>query len=624
MIGKRLIGLVYRVCFLSICLPVLTGEAAVSFTVYPGPGEDIRSPRYVVDLSTDGETFVDSFVYVMENHIKRIYGKLQDLSDANHFTIFDITGSVTARITDLKQDIQTIELLPERYGGKATITGTREVTVQLEGPGYYYLEINGEEGELNPLFLFADPPQTNIPNANDPKVHYFEAGYHDVGIDYEIGEGETLYLEGGAFLHGNILVTVPANTRIAGRGIISGRNYQVFDPPWFEKQPEEQMHHGIDYKPLYVRGNNQVEGVTIIYPAGYATNILNSINTSVRNIKCLAWRWSTDGIENSLGGQSTIRDVFLKVNDDNVKFWASDAVIDGLIVWHQSNAAVFTFGYNMPKGFLVENRLVRNVDILRKSGIWMNSANSTFCMPSFNGAHMRNITFENVTVYDDVASLFGFSTAYLAWQMVPPPPPPISPGKVENFRFRNIDVRGTEIGEWWVDEKPHPLLSVSMFDPAFSFFAASEGSYIRNFSFENLRIDGKRIKSLADFPNGGAIIIGDVSGFTMTMTSSCLDCSGDLSISVPCAEYYGNQYGFTLVFYHNPDDPSGYYWKMDMATLTGGAGTDVISVGSDLSMYIPCVSYNGAQYGFTLIFYNNPYDPSGLYWKMDMGTLEVK
>jgi len=37
-----------------------------------------------------------------------------------------------------------------------------------------------------------------------------------------------------------------------------------------------------------------------------------------------------------------------------------------------------------------------------------------------------------------------------------------------------------------------------------------------------------------------------------------------------------------------------------------------------------CVSYNGAQYGFTLEFYHNPYNPSGLYWKMDMGTLEVK
>ena len=61
-----------------------------------------------------------------------------------------------------------------------------------------------------------------------------------------------------------------------------------------------------------------------------------------------------------------------------------------------------------------------------------------------------------------------------------------------------------------------------------------------------------------------------------------------------------------------------------MAALTGGTGTDCIPIGNDLSMPMSCVSYNGTQYGFTLDFYNNPYDPSGYYWKMDKSTLVVK
>jgi hypothetical protein len=114
--------------------------------------------------------------------------------------------------------------------------------------------------------------------------------------------------------------------------------------------------------------------------------------------------------------------------------------------------------------------------------------------------------------------------------------------------------------------------------------------------------------------------------FTVTVTgvNGCLSVAGDLGIWVPCAEYNGTQYGFTLDFYSNPDDPTGYYWKLDKATLTGGTGTDIISISGDLSMSIPCVSYNGTQYGFTLRFYNNPDDPSGYYWKMDKSTLEVK
>jgi len=111
---------------------------------------------------------------------------------------------------------------------------------------------------------------------------------------------------------------------------------------------------------------------------------------------------------------------------------------------------------------------------------------------------------------------------------------------------------------------------------------------------------------------------------TVTTASSCLAVAKDLSIRVPCAEYDGTGYGFTLVFYRNPDDPSGYYWTLPMATLTTGEGGDCLSIGPDLSMPISCAAYNGTQYGFTLTFYNNPYDPSGLYWKMDMSTLEVK
>jgi len=122
----------------------------------------------------------------------------------------------------------------------------------------------------------------------------------------------------------------------------------------------------------------------------------------------------------------------------------------------------------------------------------------------------------------------------------------------------------------------------------------------------------------------GSLSLPVQTSVTVPVTTNCLAVATDLSMRVPCAEYNDVPYGFTLVFYRNSDDLSGYYWNLPMATLTTGEGTDCIPIGSDLSMPMPCVSYNGTQYGFTLRFYNNPYDPSGLYWKMDTGTLEVK
>jgi DNA-binding beta-propeller fold protein YncE len=122
----------------------------------------------------------------------------------------------------------------------------------------------------------------------------------------------------------------------------------------------------------------------------------------------------------------------------------------------------------------------------------------------------------------------------------------------------------------------------------------------------------------------GVLSLPYQTSVTVPTTTDCLTVGSDLSIQVPCAEYNGNPYGFTLDFYRNPDDMSGYYWKMIKSTLTTGTGSACIPIVSDLSMPMDCVSYNGTQYGFTMRFYENPYDPSGYYWKMDMSTLVVK
>ncbi len=111
---------------------------------------------------------------------------------------------------------------------------------------------------------------------------------------------------------------------------------------------------------------------------------------------------------------------------------------------------------------------------------------------------------------------------------------------------------------------------------------------------------------------------------TVPVDTDCLSVSASLGINVPCAEYSGNSYGFVFDFYRNPDDLSGFYWKLVMPTLTTGTGSYCLPIGTDLSMPMDCVSYNGTQYGFTLQFYPNPYDPSGYYWKMDMNTLVVR
>ena len=105
---------------------------------------------------------------------------------------------------------------------------------------------------------------------------------------------------------------------------------------------------------------------------------------------------------------------------------------------------------------------------------------------------------------------------------------------------------------------------------------------------------------------------------------TCLSVGSDLSIQVPCAEYAGVEYGFLLERYANPEDPAGLYWKMVLSTVTRGSGEYCLQISEDLSMPVSCASYNGSQFSFALDFYFNPYDPSGIYWKMDLSTAVVK
>jgi len=42
---------------------------------------------------------------------------------------------------------------------------------------------------------------------------------------------------------------------------------------------------------------------------------------------------------------------------------------------------------------------------------------------------------------------------------------------------------------------------------------------------------------------------------------------GDLTITIPCAEYSGIQYSFALDSVVIPADPGGIYWKMDIRTF---------------------------------------------------------
>lgn len=94
-----------------------------------------------------------------------------------------------------------------------------------------------------------------------------------------------------------------------------------------------------------------------------------------------------------------------------------------------------------------------------------------------------------------------------------------------------------------------------------------------------------------------------------------------LRLVLPCIEYAGQHYEVAFDHYPNPSDPSGLYWRFSTLWASSSSGS-CGSVDANLNITGACVNYFGIQYTFSLDYYNNPSDPSGLYWKLKLATLD--
>lgn len=177
------------------------------------------------------------------------------------------------------------------YEVRSAADGRVQVKLALsaEHPGYYFLRINGDYGDTHPLFIFADPPEKDVP-AKGPGVHFFGPGVHDIGPHYAVQGGETVYLAPGAVVRGT-LTARGANVRVCGRGILSG---ELLQEEWmrhkrgFVARPKDARGHGI--APMVWNdawlGSTIVEGITIIDAPSYNLNLTGRY--AVRNVKLLS------------------------------------------------------------------------------------------------------------------------------------------------------------------------------------------------------------------------------------------------------------------------------------------------------------------------------------------------
>jgi hypothetical protein len=503
------------------------------FEVYPTPKGVKASANFTVMVSQNGSS-QNSFVYYstpldndadnaerIRNEVINGINKNQVLKDfyfggdekplnteqSVSFTCFSFSGKVELKVTG-KEPITSFKILPTSTGIEGELV-ENTLRFSLDKPQKLAIVINGDY--LNPLFLFADAPEVGVPDKDaegtlviregddrdalkqavkEASVVWFEPGVHDIGVAFQVYEGQTIYLEGGSYLLGTIHGHMAPNVTIRGRGILAGDAISrkavlaLKRETGFSKRIVERMrYHAInmlsnqndsswnafaDY-PGKGCDNLTIEGITIASPRQFFIRA-TGVPMTVYNVKMVgSWPYNTDGFSGIGQANTTVFDCFFHCNDDAIYVTPNNCHIHHCNFWQGNNGCVFQFAwgsapYTQGGGYIHDCNILHNGHV--------SEANNRMVIGSRKGGSgdIGNVHFKNINIEGPVWSLFRIETNGGG-----------NLGSFFDLTFENINVNG-------------PVLHKSTI---ISSKGKKEGevssSWIENIKFKNVKVNGMKI-----------------------------------------------------------------------------------------------------------------------------------
>jgi len=399
-------------------------RAAEPVRTYPVPNGEPLSPNFTVSIDGQNSPVYLATVVSLSNE-ERV--KVRDMIDPAgvtskaSFTSFDISGSAELTVT-CPQAIQSAKILPTSSGIIPQISGNK-LTFSVNKPTQLTLEINGDW--VNSLHLFVNPPETDIPKADDPKVIYFGPGIHEIN-QVKVTSGQTVYIAGGAVLYasplaagkstGPMFLLSGTDITLRGRGIIDG-----------SKRPHPGGGH-----PIVAEGTNiKVEGIILRDSPTWNFPVRKSDNVNIRNIKIIGWRSNSDGIDICNSRNVTVSDCFLRTFDDLVVIKsydpkggpAKDITVKNCILWNEfAHALSLGAELRMP----VENVTFSDCEVIHDKGReWL------LRVYHCDSAPVKDIRFNNIRS-EETRRLMSVWIGKAIWTKDP------ERGHVDNVTFSNI------------------------------------------------------------------------------------------------------------------------------------------------------------------------------------------
>ncbi len=339
---------------------------------------------------------------------------------------------------------------PEIVDGKVCFT--------LPGPASVPVEFDGQpEGALH---LFISEPDTEKPGPDAPKVRYFGPGeYRDQVIT--VKNNETIYLDAGCVLYGQIYCGLGKNFTIAGHGVLCGSIYNRYE----DTLVPINLSNCSDFT---------IRDITILDPSAWTVNLLKCKNAVIDNVKIVSARSNSDGFTFQNCENILVKNCFVRSWDDNlvVKGYNGDVkniTFENCVLWTDL-AQSCEIGYET-RAKVIENITFRDITVLHAFHKPVISIHNS------DHALVRHVLFENIIVEDarmgqgdGTPYLIDFTTTESQWSAT------LKRGTIDGVIVRNVQV-------------------LSGIRPAIRIFSNDENSRIDHVQISGLTYMGEEIRS---------------------------------------------------------------------------------------------------------------------------------
>ncbi len=314
-------------------------------------------------------------------------------SEVAAFCMFNLNGEKEIKIKT-KNNVKWVDIRPKSLGIKPSFKDY-EISFTLVEPCNISVELNYESNR--PLYIFANPPEKDKPSINKKDPYYFQAGeLYNIGI-IELKTGDEVYIEQGAIVRGGFKAENADNIKFGGRGIIDGT-------PRGTDSTGHKMIHLIDCK------NVDIKDIVILNSHRWTVEPQNCDNVTIDNMKQVNWDFGSDGIDIVSSQNVTIKNCFLRNNDDciAIKTWGGESKypeehvegrnvenieVSNCVFWNMSWGNAIEIGFEL-RAQKVSDITFRDCDIIHVDrGAAMSIHNGDY-------ATVENVTFENIRIED--------------------------------------------------------------------------------------------------------------------------------------------------------------------------------------------------------------------------------